>query len=80
MTPRKGKHELDSVKVFIVSNRRRVRRPLFRVPQIEDRLRYRGVGEVYAATFGPKVIGRMIEDCLRGASSGAIRSRSIAVA
>src|SRR5258707_6058780 len=55
--------KLDSVKVCIVSNpppsfggRYFVFLKLKTVCGIE------GVGEVYAATFGPKVIGKMIED------------------
>ena len=55
--------KLDSVKVFLVDNpppnfggRYFVFLKLRTVCGIE------GVGEVYAATFGPKVVGKMIED------------------
>ena len=55
--------KLDSVKVFIVSN------PppsfggrYFVFLKLKTACGIEGVGEVYAATFGPKVIGKMIED------------------
>jgi len=55
--------KLDSVKVFIVSN------PppsfggrYFVFLKLKTACGIEGVGEVYAATFGPKVIGEMIED------------------
>ena len=55
--------KLDSVKVFIVSN------PppsfggrYFVFLKLTTTCGIEGVGEVYAATFGPKVIGKMIED------------------
>src|ERR1700719_3771424 len=55
--------KLDSVKVFIVSN------PppsfggrYFVFLKLKTACGIEGVGEVYAATFGPKLIGKMIED------------------
>src|SRR5260221_13340421 len=55
--------KLDSVKVFIVSN------PppsfggrYFVFLKLKTACGIEGVGQVYAATFGPKVIGKMIED------------------
>jgi len=55
--------KLDSVKVFLVSN------PppgfggrYFIFLKVRTACGIEGVGEVYAATFGPKVIARMIED------------------
>ena len=55
--------KLDSVKVFIVSN------PppgfggrYFVFLKLKTACGIEGVGEVYAATFGPKIIGKMIED------------------
>src|SRR5260221_14641959 len=55
--------KLDSVKVFIVSN------PppsfggrYFVFLKLKTACGIEGVGEVYAATFGPKGIGKMIED------------------
>jgi len=55
--------KLDSVKVFIVSN------PppgfggrYFVFLKLKTACGIEGVGEVYAATFGPRVIGKMIED------------------
>src|ERR1700694_3153604 len=55
--------KLDSVKVFIVRN------PppgfggrYFVFLKLKTACGIEGVGEVYAATFGPKVLGKMIED------------------
>jgi galactonate dehydratase len=55
--------KLDNVKVFLVSN------PppgfggrYFVFLKLKTACGIEGVGEVYAATFGPKVIGKMIED------------------
>ena len=55
--------KLDSVKVFLVSN------PppsfggrYFVFLKLKTACGIEGVGEVYAATFGPKVVGKMIED------------------
>ncbi|HXI76308.1 MAG TPA: mandelate racemase/muconate lactonizing enzyme family protein [Steroidobacteraceae bacterium] len=55
--------KLDSVKVFLVSN------PppsfggrYFVFLKLKTACGIEGVGEVYAATFGPKVVGQMIED------------------
>ena len=55
--------KLDSVKVFLVSN------PppsfggrYFVFLKLKTACGIEGVGEVYAATFGPKVLGKMIED------------------
>src|ERR1700721_749777 len=64
MNPRKGKNmKLDSVKVFLVSN------PppsfggrYFVFLKLKTACGIEGVGEVYAATFGPKVVAAMIED------------------
>ena len=55
--------KLDSVKVFLVGN------PppsfggrYFVFLKLKTACGIEGVGEVYAATFGPRVLGRMIED------------------
>ena len=55
--------KLDSVKVFVVGN------PppgfggrYFVFLKIKTACGIEGVGEVYAATFGPKVMSKMIED------------------
>jgi 2-dehydro-3-deoxyphosphogalactonate aldolase len=55
--------QLDSVKVFLVSN------PppsfggrYFVFLKLKTACGIEGVGEVYAATFGPRVLGKMIED------------------
>src|SRR5258708_13590854 len=64
MMPRRGRiMKLDSVKVFIVSN------PppsfggrYFVFLKLKTACGIEGVGEVYAATFGPKVIGKLMED------------------
>src|ERR1700726_214647 len=60
---RRNRMKLDSVKVFLVSN------PppsfggrYFVFLKLKTACGIEGVGEVYAATFGPKVIGKMIED------------------
>src|ERR1035438_862333 len=57
------KMKLDSVKVFLVDN------PppgfggrYFVFLKLKTACGIEGVGEVYAATFGPKVLGKMIED------------------
>ena len=55
--------KLDSVKVFVVGNPPPPfggRYFVFLKLKTDDGIE--GVGEVYAATFGPQVIGRMIED------------------
>jgi galactonate dehydratase len=67
--------KLDSVKVFVVAN------PppsfggrYFVFLKLKTACGIEGVGEVYAATFGPKVITGMIEDSVRAAAS---RARSV---
>src|ERR1700682_6845105 len=55
--------KLDSVQVFLVSNPPRVLCVRYFVfLKLKTSCGIEGLGEVYAATFGPKVLGKMIED------------------
>src|SRR6202161_1923617 len=55
--------KLDSVKVFVVGNPPPSYGGLYFVfLKLKTACGIEGVGEVYAATFGPKVLGKMIED------------------
>ena len=55
--------KLDSVKVFVVGNPPPSYGGLYFVfLKLKTACGIEGVGEVYAATFGPKIIAAMIED------------------
>ena len=69
--------KLEAVRVFVVGNPPPgLRRPLFHLLKLTTDCGIEGVGEVYAATFGPHDGRPMIEDVFALRSRAKTRSAS----